>query len=83
MASRMFRSASSRESPSLMQPGSVGTYAVKPPSSLGSSTILEVHDRSIARRLTVSPRRYSSKLRVISFGIQAVTNLVSSVSLCS
>src|ERR1043166_1646936 len=34
IASRMFRRASSRESPSLIQPGKLGTYAVNPPSSL-------------------------------------------------
>lgn len=38
IASRMFASASSRVSPSLMQPGSTGTTAVNPPSSLGSNT---------------------------------------------
>jgi hypothetical protein len=32
--------ASSLLFPSLMQPGREGTYTVKPPSSLGSSTIL-------------------------------------------
>ena len=36
IASRMFASASSLVSPSLMQPGKEGTVAVNPPSSLGS-----------------------------------------------
>jgi hypothetical protein len=40
IASLMLVKASSRESPSLMQPGRAGTKTVYPPSSLGSNTIL-------------------------------------------
>src|SRR5687767_7236679 len=60
IASRMLAKASSYVSPSLIQPGKEGTYTVKPPSSLGSKSMVS---------FIVSPLRGLTYLSELTTGL--------------